>query len=201
MIKVIILDLGNVLAEFAWEDYLISCGYDQELIRRISNATVRNKIWKEWDRSVIKKEDLIEQCCSQEPELEKEIRNFFDHILSMVKEYDYSASFVKQLKDNGYKVYLLSNYSKWHFENDRSKFTFLPYFDGGLVSYEIHHIKPEAEIYESLLSKYNIDPKEAVFIDDVAENLEGAKPFGISTIQFISYEQTLNDLRKLGIRI
>jgi putative hydrolase of the HAD superfamily len=201
MINTIVLDIGNVLAHFGWREYLLSCGYEEEIFDKVSEATVLSSVWKEWDRGAREEAELIEICCQREPGAEKEIRLFFEHVLSMVKEYDYSADFVRCLKENGYKVYLLSNYSRWHFENNKVDFKFIPYVDGGIISHEINYVKPEAEIYEALINKYTINPVEAVFLDDVQENLEGAKPFGFHTILVQSQEQALDDLRKLGVRI
>jgi putative hydrolase of the HAD superfamily len=201
MISTIVLDIGNVLAHFRWKEYLIECGYEEEVLQKVSNATVQSEIWKEWDRGVKEEADLIELCCKQDLSVEKEIRTFFDHILTMVKEYDYSAEFVKTLKENGYRVFLLSNYARWHFLSNKESFQFIRYVDGGIISYEVNHVKPEAEIYEALIKKYDINPSEAVFLDDVKENLMGAKPFGFHTILVKSYEQALEDLRNLGVRI
>jgi len=201
MINTIVLDIGNVLAHFRWEEYIKECGYEEDVIRKISNATVLSKLWLEWDRGVREKAELIELYCMQEPSVEKEIRAFFDNILTFVKEYDYSAEFVQRLKANGYRVYLLSNYARWHFEYDKENFKFMKYVDGGIISYEIQYVKPEAEIYRELIRKYDINPMEAVFLDDLQVNLDGAKPFGFQTIQFKSFEQGIEELRLLGVRV
>jgi putative hydrolase of the HAD superfamily len=201
MIRTIVLDIGNVLAHFGWKEFFRDRGYDEDTYQRLCKATVQNKLWKEWDRGSREEAELIELCIRQEPGLEKELRDFFDHLLTMVKEYDYTNGFVKQLKDNGYKVYLLSNYGRWHFENDSKNFSFIPYVDGAIISYTIKRIKPEAENYEALIKKYDINPSEAVFLDDVQENLEGAIPFGFQTILFKNYAQALEELRKLGVHI
>lgn len=201
MINTIIFDIGNVLIDFRWEAYLKDCAYDEDVIHKVGNATVNNKLWKEWDRGAKEVDELIELSCKIEPSVEKEIRKFFDDFLLLVDEYDFSADFLKNLKQNGYKIYLLSNYSKRNFELGKAYFNFMEYVDGGLISYEIKHIKPEPEIYEALIKKYNINPEEAVFLDDLQENLDGATPFGFSTIQVKSHEQTLEELRKLGVHI
>ncbi len=202
MINTVVLDIGNVLARFRWEDYLIDCGYEEEIKRRIGNATVLSRRWKEWDRGAVDEQELIDACIAEEPELRQEIlKLFFDDYEQLVVEYEYSADFVRRLKEKGYRVYLLSNYSRMHFHRENNPFRFVDFVDGGVISYEVKHIKPEPEIYRILLEKYDIQPENAVFLDDLEENLETAKAFGLHTIQVKNHQQALKDLRKLGIQI
>ena len=201
MINTIVLDIGNVLAQFRWREYLEDCGYSMDLKERIANATVLSGFWDEWDRGLREEEELIAESIARDPEIENEINAFFNSFTEIVKEYEYSSEFVKSLKENGYKVYLLSNYSKKNFEMGRPYFDFVNFVDGGVISYEVKSIKPEPEIYQSLIDKYQINPEEAVFLDDLMVNLEGAKPFGFCTIQVKSHEQALQELRELGVRI
>jgi putative hydrolase of the HAD superfamily len=200
-INTLIFDIGNVLVDFRWKEYLEDCGYTGETLQRVSRATVMNLLWVRWNRGDIEVEEMIEQCCKQEPEAEKEIRRLFQNLNCLVKEYDYSEGFIRLLKRNGYKIYVLSNYPKYFFELDKDHFRFLPYMDGGVISYEINRNKPEPEIYETLINKYHINPKEAVFLDDLEENLAAAEPFGFHTIQVKSYDQMLQELHKLQIII
>jgi len=201
MINTIVLDIGQVLANFRWEAYLEDCGYDEETTRKVSNATILSKIWGEEDRGAISDEELVALFCSQDTSVTTEITALFDNITELVREYDYSVEFVQRLKANGYKVYLLSNYGRKNFEYAREHFKFIKYVDGGVISYEVKQIKPEPEIYETLIEKYNINPKEAVFLDDSQANLDGAKPFGFYTIHVEEFEQAVEELRVLGVRI
>ena len=201
MITTIILDIGQVLANFRWKEYLVECGYDQETIEKVSNATVLNKLWGEEDRGKINTQELVELCCAQEPSVAKEITKLFSDITLLVREYEYSTTFIQKLKANGYKVYLLSNYGETNFKYAREHFDFIKYVDGGVISYEVKFIKPEPEIYEALIQKYAIKPKEAVFLDDSKANLEGARHFGFETIQVEEFSKALDKLRDLGVRI
>ncbi len=202
MINTVVLDIGNVLARFRWEDYLADCGYEEEIKRRIGNATVLSSRWKEWDRGQAEEQGLIEACIAEEPELRQEIlKLFFDDYEQLVEEYEYSADFIKQLKKSGYRVYLLSNYSRMHFHREKEPYRFVEQVDGGVISFEVKHIKPEPEIYRILLEKYEIRPENAVFLDDLEENLAAARAFGLHTIQVKNHEQSLAELRKLGVRI
>ncbi len=201
MIKTVVLDIGQVLAAFNWKGYLEECGYDEETVRRISNATVLGNVWSELDRSAISDEEITRMCCELDPELAEEINSFIKNSYKTVQEYPYSVDFIKTLKKNGYKVYLLSNYGKTNYGYAKENFRFIPYADGALISYEINRIKPEPEIYQALIDKYGFNPEEAVFLDDNLSNLEGAKPFGFYTIQVTEFGKALEELRKLGVNI
>lgn len=200
MINTIILDIGQVLADFRWKEYLDECGYDEETKLRVSKATVTGEHWKEQDRGVLSTKELISLCSASDPGVRKEVSRLFEDVSKLVVEYDYSEEFVKNLKANGYKVYLLSNFGS-NFETLKETFRFYPYVDGGVISYEVKQIKPDREIYESLIQKYNIVPGEAVFLDDRKDNIQSAKELGFHTILVGEFETALNDLRSLGVKI
>ena len=78
--------------------------------------------------------------------------------------------------------------------------SFLKYMDGVVFSCEAKQVKPEPEIYKTILKKYNLKPEKTVFIDDRKENCEGAEKAGIRAIQFQSFKQAAAELEKLGIK-
>ena len=85
---------------------------------------------------------------------------------------------VTKLKDNNYKIYLLSNINPYTFEfvNKSGLFDFV---DGYVLSYQEHKIKPYKAIYNVLLERYNLIPNESVFIDDNKNNIETGNSMGI----------------------
>lgn len=200
MIDTIIFDIGNVLAAFEWEQYLIDRGYSNEIIQRVGNATVSSALWKEIDRSVYM-EELVKDFVANDPGVAEEIIDFLENSYGVVKEYGYSKDLVKKLKAKGYKVYLLSNYGGHNYRYARDNFSFIEYVDGGLISYEVGYVKPEPEIYEAIINRYNIIPGEAVFLDDLPQNIEAAKQFGFNTILFNDLQQALDDMKELGITL
>lgn len=80
------------------------------------------------------------------------------------------------------------------------KCEFKKYFDGKVVSYDVKLLKPEKEIYEEILKKYNLNPEETLFIDDTLANTEGAEKLGISTIHLINKEKLKEELEKNFIK-
>ena len=103
------------------------------------------------------KEMLRRRFVSAAPEYEPEISYVFENYPTLLKEYPYAIPWVRDLKARGYKVYYLSNYGRWPYEQSKSQLGFMDYTDGGLLSYEVHMVKPERTFYLELLDRYDID--------------------------------------------
>lgn len=199
MIKNIIFDVGKVLVEWDCDSAFRQLGFDEKTLNAVAEATVRSDDWAEYDRSLYSTKEELARFLKKAPEYEKEIRLFWDNIGLPVYQYDYARPWIRDLKSKGYRIYILSNYSQWTYENTQEALSFLEDVDGRVFSFEVHQIKPEPKIYRSLLDKYQLDPKECVFIDDRAENTEAAEAFGIHTICFTSKEAAEEELRTYGV--
>lgn len=200
MIKNVIFDIGNVLGHFCWEQIFVEkLGLSGEEFEAVADATTRSAMWNEFDRSLLKDEEIVDGCVKNAPEYEEKIREFFRHIGEIVIDYDYSEAWINELKERGYKVYILSNYGKTSFlkciKNGNLKF--LGSVDGKLISYEVCKVKPEPEIYNELLKRFDLKPEECVFIDDRKDNVEGAEKVGIKGILFTEYKSTKEELEKV----
>lgn len=199
MIKNIIFDIGNVLADFRWREFLQDKGFHGELLERIANATVLSKEWHEFDRGVWTEEQILQAFVNNDPGIEKEIHEGFDDFTGMVIQRDYTIPWIQELKKKGYRVFYLSNFPEKAEVECPDSLTFIPYMDGGILSYKDKLIKPDAAIYELLLSRYGLVAEESVFLDDTLMNVEAAEELGIYGIQFQTKEQAEEALRKLGV--
>lgn len=198
MIKNIIFDIGNVLAAFRWKELLSDLGIRGEVFECVADATVRDeKMWGEFDRSLLSDETIISGCIKKAPQYEKEILSLFANIRDIVSEYPYASTWITNLKQRGYGVYLLSNYGKTAFEATSANMSFLPFVDGRVISYEVKQVKPEPEIYQALLDKYHLVPEECVFLDDRAENIEAAEKLGFHGIVFTSKDAAEKKLEEM----
>jgi len=101
------------------------------------------------------------------------------------------------LRAGGYHLGLLSNAA----DNARTifgeKYRVLSRFDTVTISCEEGVMKPDARIFAVALVRAGVLPEEAVFVDDVLLNVEGARRVGMTGIQFRSTEQTLAELAAL----
>jgi 2-haloacid dehalogenase len=110
-----------------------------------------------------------------------------------------SVEILAELKTLGARLYCLTNFSAETYPPTFERFEFLRWFRGVLVSGEVGLIKPDPRIFELLLGRYAIDPKRAVYIDDVAANADAARPFGIHAIHFTTPTTLRAELTELGL--
>lgn len=198
MIKNIVFDVGNVLVDFRWREYMKDLGFSDEVTEFLGEHMVMSPLWDELDRGLTPREEVIQQMKDLVPEYPREADLFFENIREIVITRKYSKGWLKELRERGYKVYLLSNYPKELFETHmEDRFDFINEIDGMVVSGYVHMVKPEPGIYQCLLEKYNLDPDECVFLDDRQINIDAALKEGFHGIVFQDYTSGREELEKL----
>ncbi len=185
----IIFDVGQVLVKYDWETYLDSFGFPRKSVIRLRKVVFQSNTWNERDRSSETEQYYVRSDGKAAPEYEKDIREVMRRSDETIEKTDYAETWVRYLKDKGYHVYILSNYATDTLERTEDELTFLKYVDGAVFSCQVKQIKPEPEIYKTLLGRYHLDPEKSVFLDDRAENCEAASKQGIHAIQFKSFKQ------------
>lgn len=129
----------------------------------------------------------------------------FDEIIKYLKNLAPSKlnndmfGLVKKLKQNGYKLGLLSNTTliggKRIKESEIAK-----YFDTVVISAEIGFMKPQKQAFSFLLSVLGIKPIELVFIDDTERSLSSAKEIGYHPVLFKDYKSLVRELKQFGVK-
>ena len=199
MIKNIIFDIGNVLTDFAWEPFYRSFGYAEEIYERLVKATIGTQAWHEFDRGEWSDEKVFDAFVQNDPGIEKEIREVTENMHGIVTKRDFAIEWIQELKSKGYQVYVLSNFSKKIETECADALDFLPYTDGGILSYRDKVIKPDPVIYHLLMERYGLIPEECVFLDDLERNIIAARKCGMHGIIFTSKEKAEKELRELGV--
>jgi putative hydrolase of the HAD superfamily len=105
-----------------------------------------------------------------------------------------------QLQRRKYKVGLLSNTHSEHVAINRHRHIF-DHFYAVLLSNEIHARKPEPAAYHQLCRALKSQPRETVFIDDLAINVDGAVAVGLIGIKFAGTDALVRQLKILGVRV
>lgn len=179
MLKNIVFDLGNVLVKFDSNELIYSFFNErQEEVK----SFYFDSLWNEYDQGLYSVEEMIEKGVKQFPELELSIKKLMYHWTEFVIPLKDNVAYIKDLKRFGYKVYILSNIP----EDDTKYLRSLGVFDtidGGVFSYKYKKIKPDPEIFNILLEKYNLKASECLFLDDRKDNVESASNLGFETIE------------------
>lgn len=195
-IKNLIFDVGNVLLEYRWHDMLMDYGLSAKEANDVGDQIFDNNLWSAMDLGTMETDEIIEAYAKLYPNYADLIRWFITHgELMHVKREDVWKR-VHELKEKGYHIYLLSNYSKDLFELHTSEASFMQDIDGKVVSYQIHIGKPDAAIYQYLLDTYELKPQESVFFDDREENTAAAERMGIKSYTITSKEYLLQVLEE-----
>ena len=103
--------------------------------------------------------------------------------------------YISKLKDKGYNLYILSNISRESYEYVKNTIDIDKVFKGGIYSYQEKLIKPDRQIYELIVNKYNLNKDETLFFDDKQKNVDAACDFGIKSVLFRTIEDIENNLK------
>lgn len=197
VVKNIIFDVGDVLLEYRWHDMLTDYGLTDKEADKVGKLMFDDSLWHEFDIGNMHRDEIIGQYIKNYPEYAEVIKWFITHGEFMhVKREDVWEK-VHKLKEKGYGIYILSNYSEELFIKHTSDAPFIELADGIVVSYQIHITKPDEGIYKYLLKRYNLKAEECIFFDDREENTEGARKLGINAVTVKSREFLLEELDKL----
>jgi FMN phosphatase YigB (HAD superfamily) len=196
MIKNIIFDIGNVLLEFKPLDYLKQTFHDDNLETLLYKGIFQCEEWLHLDRGILTQDEAIDVISSRNPKHKAHIKKCMDNWIDILIPIEGTVKILSELKEKGYKLYLLSNFHSLAFETVYSKHDFFKCFHGGIISYKENLLKPESEIYTKLLDTYSLNAEECLFIDDTLINVEAASNLGINTIHFESYESLEKSLSK-----
>ena len=199
VIDTVIFDIGNVLMAFPWYEYLESL-YDKEMVDRVTEAMTANHRWDNLDLGIMSAEEILDSFIKSDPEIEDDIRYVFANIGDAMIRLDYAIPWVKAVKAQGYRVLFLSNYSYYLRELKPEVLDFIPYMDGGVFSCEVHLIKPDKAMYQTICDKYSLNPAKCLFIDDNRDNIQAAREFGLNAVLFEGYEKTRAEVDRLLAR-
>lgn len=197
MIKNIVFDIGNVLADYNIKGFLAGKGFEPDMIKRIVKASVMSPYWEKFERGDLSEDEVMKAFTSLDPEIEEALYKAYDNVNGMLTMRPFAIDLVKKLKAEGFNVYYLSNYSSKAYYECSDSVAFMEYMDGGCVSFKERMTKPDPNFYKHFLKKYNLVSEECIFVDDTPVNVEVAEQLGFKGIIFESYESTLKRIHEL----
>lgn len=202
MIKNIVFDMGNVLIRFDPELFMDRCSVSEEEKALLRKEVFRSVEWVMLDRGTLD-EAAAEK--SILPRLPEQLRPVACRLIEAWDEpllpVDGMLELVRTLKEQGYRLYLLSNAAaRQHEYWKRAEAG--RWMDGTLISADVKLLKPDPQIYRMFLDRFGLAAEECVFIDDTPINVEGAIHENMAGVVFNGDAEALKrELRALGIGV
>ncbi len=164
-----------------------------------TKSLFQSETWLDLNRGLLSENDakVLYQQLHDLSELECE-RLFYYVKQTQILIYG-TVELIERVKAAGYHVYALTDNVHEIVKYLKENYTFWRLFEGATVSAEVGLLKPQKEIYHSLLSHHSLEAAETVFIDDMPYYVKGAETVGMSAIQFENAEQCEAELKSLGL--
>ena len=177
MIKNVVFDVCDVLLEFDSLNFVYEIFADKQRAAAVRAAIIEFDLWNKFD--VGPESEAVEEA----PKYELRCA--------------YAIPWIKELKAQGFKVFIISNYCQLMLKARPDTIDFLKELDGGFFSCNVHMIKPHADIFAKLCADYILKAEECVFIDDRPANVEAAKQCGFEGLVFKNYASAHAQLRRI----
>lgn len=195
-ISTIIFDLGGVLID--WNPrYLYRKIFqtEEEVSWFLSNICTSD--WNDQQDAGRSFEEATRDLIEKHPEYEEAISAWYGRWKETISGPIHgTVEILKELKaSENFRLYALTNWSAETFPWALDNFDFLHWFEGIVVSGVEKCRKPLPEFFNILFDRYDVNPREALFIDDNLKNIEGAKALGLHTIAFESPAQLAREIQ------
>lgn len=199
-VNTVVFDLGGVLVDWNPRHLFRKLFDGDEAAMEAFLSEVCNSAWNEKQDRGRSWSQAIDEAITQYPAHAHHIRAYrerWDEMLSGALEE--TVEILNDLHHSGVRLLALTNWSAETFHIAEQRFGFLEKFEGILVSGREGMMKPEPEIFQLLIHRYDLAPSRTLFIDDVQANVDAAVEQGLLALQFTSALQLRNDLRKIGL--
>ncbi|MDP3697569.1 MAG: HAD family phosphatase [Candidatus Taylorbacteria bacterium] len=199
MIKAIIFDFGGPIVEWktgrdaVYTKHEDHRNLERDTFRKFFEPYARGGNIGEFDTVA----DFIEKTHPSINLTVEELNEIFNEAKAAMYIQPDMVAYIEELKKKKYQIALLSNFTSGIEKFLQDIFKIYHLFDVVVSSYNVKMKKPDPRIYEYTLEKLGVKPTEAVFIDDVEENVKSAEAVGIQGIIFKNFEQCKSDLNKL----
>lgn len=197
MIKNVVLDIGNVLLKFNPKEYFSAKTQNLELCVSLCDMMMNGEIWKAYDLGDYSMNDVRKKFVEAMPLYQTEINAMLDEWTNILQPIEYTFEKMRQLRCEGYQIYLLSNLNEDAYEYILNHVDLFDLVDGFVVSFKERLAKPDSKIYECLLNRYQLKVEECVFIDDIEKNIQAAIDVGMQGIVFHNEQQVEEDLNRI----
>ena len=194
----IILDMGNVLLEWNKDKILRSVVKTEKDYMILDKAIFQSGLWERLDLGTLTREELVLKVVSMIGSIYQEkVQEVVWNWPFYIEIYTEVFPLLVRLKEKGHRIFVLSNTSPVFYELLKDQLAPLEkILDGFVLSCDIKAIKPDPKMFEEILRKYQLNPANCVFLDDIADNTKIAESLGIKAYQVKQRSDVVDILKK-----
>ena len=194
----IILDMGNVLLEWNKDKILRGVVKTEKDYMILDKAIFQSGLWERLDLGTLTREELVLKVISMIGSIYQEkVQEVVWNWPSYIEIYMEVFPLLVRLKEKGHRIFVLSNTSPVFYELLEEQLSPLnEILDGFVFSCDIKTIKPDPKMFEEILHKYQLDPVNCIFLDDVKDNIKMAESLGIKAYQVKQRSDVVDILKK-----
>ena len=181
----ILLDMGNVLLEWNKDKILQGISDTKKDYLILDKSIFQSGLWERLDLGTMTREELVLEVVSMigrtyQKKVEEVIWNWPNYIEIFTEVFP----ILSEVKKKGHRIFVLSNTSKVFYDLLEEQLSPIKeLLDGFVLSCDIKAIKPDLAMFEEILDKYQLDPTNCVFLDDIEDNTIAAQKLGIKSYQ------------------
>lgn len=196
-VEAFIFDIGNVLVRFDYSKAMTSLA---ALGADLSDRIALEQLAARYERGEVNREDFLGRLrvilrhSADDESVARAWQEIFEPNRPM-------WDLIDALHGN-YPLYLLSNTNCLHHDYLLRKYEVFEKFADGVFSYRAKLAKPEREIFELAIRRFGVEPRSAIYIDDLTANVEAARGTGLRAFRYDpeAHADLLAALRAEGVQ-
>jgi len=196
-VRNVIFDLGGVLLDWNPDKILQGFYSDPALRALLKSELFLHPEWQAHDRGALRETELIESVRGRTGRPNAEVSALLHVVRESLVTKPETVALLRSLHRRGVPLYCLSNMPVSVYAHVRLRHEFWDAFSGIVISGKVKMMKPEREMFEHLLTRFKLDPRQTVLVDDLTPNIEGARAVGLHAIQFRDAAQCAQELDAL----
>ena len=196
MVKTIIFDLGNVIVKVDRTSmYKKWAEKSNKEVKNITDYYSQLNAKTDFEKGKLTPKEFYQKVAAGIG-LRMNFAEFKESYCNIFELNKNVAGVIKKLKKH-YRLVLLSNTDKLHFDYIKNKFNIINIFDEHVLSYEIGKRKPNPLIFVEAIKKCKTSPFNCMYFDDMLEFIIVARLMGVKAFQFKDYHKLVDDLKNL----
>lgn len=196
-IRNVVFDLGGVLLDWNADKILAGFYQDRGIQALVKKEVFQHADWLALDKGMLEEEAAVLLFQQRTGRPLPEMTRLMNAVRESLVPIPSTFALLEALSAEGVPLYCVSNMQTAVFAYLEKRYDFWSKFKGLVISASIKMIKPDAEIFHHLFSRYGLIPSETLFIDDHPPNIESARQVGMHAILFQGADDCRRQLEEI----